>query len=316
MENSNEHEKRDCIIDIVKALGIILMVIGHSGSPFAKWIYLFHMSLFFIVSGYCLKDNYSNSLDTIISFCRKRVCSLYVPCVLFNSTVILLHNRFVHFYLVDDIQYDIKLICIKLLKAILFSGGEQLSGATWFLRTMFASQLLYVIIEAFCKKISKRYEALKCFIFLCSLLISWKIPVEIDGYKYFNVLTAIPLLHVGHTLRKYDIKIRTCYIIPCVIFLGIAPKLGVEIDFAVNLIGNPFVFLACAISGYVACYVMACWIAEFPVMKKISEYIGKSTLPIMLFHFIALKIVTFFEIKLEKGSLKKWPVIQYMMQVV
>ena len=48
---------RNEIIDIAKAIGIILMVIGHTRCPeyLRHLIYLFHMPLFFILSGYFLQ---------------------------------------------------------------------------------------------------------------------------------------------------------------------------------------------------------------------------------------------------------------------
>lgn len=63
MEQEN---KRNPLIDYMKAIGIILMVMGHSGSPITLWIYLFHMSLFFIISGYCIKEYYSDSLSNTL----------------------------------------------------------------------------------------------------------------------------------------------------------------------------------------------------------------------------------------------------------
>jgi acyltransferase len=52
---------RDDSIAIAKALGIILVVIGHSTynagyqDEVKKFIYMFHMPLFFILSGYFFK---------------------------------------------------------------------------------------------------------------------------------------------------------------------------------------------------------------------------------------------------------------------
>lgn len=43
--------KRDSTIDIIKGFGIILMVMGHSGSPLTGLIYMFHMAIFFMASG-------------------------------------------------------------------------------------------------------------------------------------------------------------------------------------------------------------------------------------------------------------------------
>ena len=39
-------------IDTLKAIGIMLVFLGHSGAPFHDGIYLFHMPLFFIISGF------------------------------------------------------------------------------------------------------------------------------------------------------------------------------------------------------------------------------------------------------------------------
>lgn len=47
-------KKRNDTLSIVKAIGIILMVIGHSGCPkyLNDYLYMFHMPLFFFCSGY------------------------------------------------------------------------------------------------------------------------------------------------------------------------------------------------------------------------------------------------------------------------
>ena len=47
-------------VGYLKALGILLMVLGHSGNTLHvnHFIYMFHMPLFFIASGYCFKEKY------------------------------------------------------------------------------------------------------------------------------------------------------------------------------------------------------------------------------------------------------------------
>ena len=63
--------QRNQSIDIAKAVGIILMVVGHfNGLPlwFEKWIFSFHMPLFFILSGYLFKPKIDRRIKIMNHF--------------------------------------------------------------------------------------------------------------------------------------------------------------------------------------------------------------------------------------------------------
>lgn len=51
---------RDDGVTIAKAIGILLMVAAHAGAPdvASRFIVMFHMPLFFFMSGYCFKEKY------------------------------------------------------------------------------------------------------------------------------------------------------------------------------------------------------------------------------------------------------------------
>lgn len=51
-------EKRIDWIDYAKAIGIFLVVVGHTyaGNALTNWIYSFHMPLFFFLSGTMLRN--------------------------------------------------------------------------------------------------------------------------------------------------------------------------------------------------------------------------------------------------------------------
>ena len=61
----------DQVINWLKAIGIILVVLGHSAfqTPIECFVGLFHISIFYFTAGYCFKDKYidtyfiSNGLD-------------------------------------------------------------------------------------------------------------------------------------------------------------------------------------------------------------------------------------------------------------
>ena len=72
----------DSKIDIVKAIGIILMVFYHAGAPGKNFVYLFHMDLFFISSGYCYRHD---SEKKPWEYVKREILTLYVPFVVYNS---------------------------------------------------------------------------------------------------------------------------------------------------------------------------------------------------------------------------------------
>lgn len=61
---SEAGNKRDNCVDIVKGIAIIFMVLGHIGisDDITRFIYLFHMAVFFMASGYCYSEKYSQSV--------------------------------------------------------------------------------------------------------------------------------------------------------------------------------------------------------------------------------------------------------------
>ena len=72
-------ESRDKRIDILKAIGIICVVAGHSGSKLTSWFYTFHLPLFFIITGYLRYGRKENWKD----FIKKKAKTTILPYVVF-----------------------------------------------------------------------------------------------------------------------------------------------------------------------------------------------------------------------------------------
>ena len=53
---SSNPPNRDITIDIAKGIAILLVVLGHLQNPINKYIYAFHMPLFFFLSGMFVKE--------------------------------------------------------------------------------------------------------------------------------------------------------------------------------------------------------------------------------------------------------------------
>ena len=147
MEIKNERVES---IDIIKGIGIVLVVLGHSGFSGTKFIYLFHMSIFFIAAGYCYSSKYSESIQAILGLVKRRFFTLYIPYVVSNIILLFFHNIFVRRQIYTDNPafleqtiggnaygligpYSIKQFLYNLFLIVGFVGGEQL-GLLFFLQ--------------------------------------------------------------------------------------------------------------------------------------------------------------------------------------
>lgn len=69
-------------VDYAKAIGILLVYIGHTGIPdeIKNRIYLFHMPLFFVISGFLWNQDKYESLN-ITEFVKKKMVSYIIPYI-------------------------------------------------------------------------------------------------------------------------------------------------------------------------------------------------------------------------------------------
>ncbi|MGL4403323.1 MAG: acyltransferase family protein, partial [Fusobacteriaceae bacterium] len=76
--------KRNHTIDIVKGLGIFLVILGHNPNPLNGYIFSFHMPLFFILGGI-----YHSSKGEYLTFLKKKANALLVPYISFSISLFL-----------------------------------------------------------------------------------------------------------------------------------------------------------------------------------------------------------------------------------
>ena len=164
-----EKKKREEFIDIAKGIAILCVIIGHTWKnayPADKrlmvFIYSFHMPLFFILSGWCLKSTDVKISSVIV----KKIKQLVVPYVVINfirtmimSTELFLKTEFWRslFYAAGrDMQKGI--------------DGKPVSqiGMTWFLMSLFMCQILYLCV----KKISEEYEVSMWLLIICLAMMA------------------------------------------------------------------------------------------------------------------------------------------------
>lgn len=132
-------KQRDQRIDVLKGIGIICVVWAHLRGYFSMEIYIFHMSLFFFLSGmsYRRKKN----------FVWSRIKSLLVPIVFYLALFALV-------YWIDGGR-----LVSRIGRTSLFKPTE-IDGPLWFLISLFTIAVAYWGLEGWLK--SKARLALIC----------------------------------------------------------------------------------------------------------------------------------------------------------
>ena len=159
MANNNGY---NIALGYLKAFGIILMVIGHLGMDniFIKFIYMFHMPLFFIASGYCFKEKY---IATPVKYLRSKVKGIWWPYAKWSLLFLLLHNVFIYLHLYEE-PYDYLVSAsshfyfpriLKTVVAIITTmhGTEPLLGGYWFLNALFFGSLIAWLVIRYVKNL-------------------------------------------------------------------------------------------------------------------------------------------------------------------
>lgn len=186
-----EETKRIDEVDILKGIGIILMITGHIefGSVYDKWIHSFHMPMFFIISGFLfhVKD------VSLFNFIKRKSKPLLIPYFLFA----LIHYLF--WIILCLIKNNLSISnLLNPLEHIFFinTSGMPIAGALWFLTSLFLVEIIYFIIL---KNFSSSWRRFLVFIFS---ILGCIIP------KYFRLpfgadisFMAIGLFEIGYALK-------------------------------------------------------------------------------------------------------------------
>ena len=315
---------RDTVISIAKGIAIILMVVAHAEAPgwLCKFIFEFHMPLFFITAGYFFSLKYLNDEAT---FVKKRVKGLYWPFVKWSVFFLIIHNwmfdigilneRFgnetggvTHPYTWHQIQQNLWHIFTAM------GGYDQfLCGAFWFFRGLFVASILYLIIYKVVLHVlpEKRANAAPYLICLIMLLLcAWK---TYEGLKIITLvqggyrdLMGCFFFGCGFIFRQYAGQYRQFIgrhyaamwttILFAVIVLLFSKYLTANMNWRSTFV--QFLSLPIpALLGFLMTYNISLWLDRHEGrLKQFLVYTGNNTLNIFIFHIVAYKVVSLLKI--------------------
>ena len=257
---------REDWIDNLKGIGIALVVLGHMKipEPLGKLIFSFHMPLFFFISGYLFKGEFSGR------YVRGKIDHLIVPYIVYALPLMCLA-------IASGLPFD---YCVRNL---LLGNGLY---TNWFLSSLFTVSIFGGAIVCCCHNwillllisfsicvLGQTLPILQHPLVLSShtwapALVFWLVGFLFADRRLFQSLCG------GAWLR------RTCVIVILVLVAGLH-LLNIRPSIAEVKLGNPFLFYPAGLALIALNAIVCRWLGGRATFVR---YLGRNSLLIMIWH--------------------------------
>ncbi len=292
-------------ISIAKAIGIILMVVGHAGCPdyICRYIYMFHMPLFFFCSGYFLKQ--PCMVKHVQTFVLHRIYGLYFPYVKWSVLFLLFHNVFyeIGFYSSEDTHhYTLYEFGCKLLHVVTsMNGHEQLLDPFWFLKQLFLSSLIAYIVLYMLRKwvLWKRLAFMSIVALLLSIVFKYYhlgLPIIWDLSIVFLSVFFFLMGHIYRNMEKTEYYKWYTIVFPATLLAVMVWLYDDSLDMLWYDCKSVLLYVSFAPMGILLTFCLSYYLEKKSVRWSLY-YIGNHTMPILVLHLLAFKLVSYLRIQ-------------------
>ncbi|MFR0716564.1 acyltransferase family protein [Enterobacterales bacterium BD_CKDN230030183-1A_HGKHYDSX7] len=275
---------RNAAIDSARGLGILIVVLGHTpGIPptLLKFIYSFHMPMFFVLSGYLFKSE-SVQLGAKLSSLLNRLIVPYffigltcaIPSILTGHTA--------------SVSEFFARVCYTIYSV---PGANYTFYATpiWFLTCLFCVELIYAYLYS-------RFHKLIGLSICISVITGLCVLRYLDYYFPWNIqlaLVAVGFYHLGTMLRGIRFFERgRCSIIWILVSFGICYVAVInsttKVDFSQGEVGDLLLFAVTTLSGSVGVLGLATWLGG----TRVLTFFGLNTIFILGYNYWIIKLST------------------------
>lgn len=273
MDNS-----RIAYLDMMKGIGIFLVVLGHVSSigVLHHWIYSFHMPLFFFLSGFAF--HLSNKTE----FIKRKASRVLIPYFLFSFL------SFFYWVFIERFFRPADVSPISAFLSMFVANGENSPNiALWFLPCLFVTELVFCTVW----KCYKSDIFLGTFLifssvigFLLPNLIQIRLPWSLD-----TMFVAIVYYGIGyylasrHMVLVNNLNKKSLYMIFFLILFFLFSIgclfLNGPVDLNKAIYHNYFWFYFAALSG-----IFFTLLLSKTFTNKVVRYFGENTLLILCIH--------------------------------
>lgn len=268
---SSQNSKRLNSIDIARGIGIILVYLGHSlppGNEVRNFIFLFHMPLFFFISGYLVDEKKYR----IIDFCISRVKSILFPCVTYGGFATIIE-------VLTNEKYNI------------YTIKDSLPHVFWFLPVLFFSELLlFVLLKIF------RTDNIRWGVFTILIIVGMNLLPLQCVYDLSLVPLCTSYCILGYLSKFLQIgKVKNSLVfsvfldLPLIVYALCLSKTN-NLDH--HVVCDEYWGYFLSILGIFSVYLLSNAIAEKNnKLKQFLQYCGKNSLVIFALHITIIKVL-------------------------
>ncbi|MDO4647379.1 MAG: acyltransferase family protein [Eubacteriales bacterium] len=302
--------RRIAWLDLAKGIGIMLVVWAHARGPGMTYIYLFHMPMFFMISGYLY-----NAKDSWPRFVWKRICSLYIPFIFWNVLAHLI--RYWTQYLPITWETTRTWIINTLLT---MDKNSRIFGVSWFLGSLFLMAVVYKTLDVLlCWMPLRKWFFMLLFTVAACVSFVIPLPFALNRTLILSMFYAFGVLMKEHKDSWEKILHPSWGIVLGVVFFCIFVYFGKDhySNMGKNDYSSPaFFVLSSFMMSYVilyGSYLVDKWIFKIGTLWKdhlvgriiagllrgleqITLWFGKNSMDMVLWQFLCFRVVTIIQI--------------------
>lgn len=300
--NNNREGQRDKYIDILRGIGIISVVLGHSSNTDFYWnqnidylrrfVYVYHLAIFFFASGCLYKTK------TTINYWRGIIKNQYLKFVITEFLSLTLIPFWVKLNVIEPLGHTE--VIHRIIYIFMFQSEGVLVGPMWFMTYFFIGSIIY----HFCDKFVLLFPKSNYYLAKGSIAIVVSISGIILAFKGISLPFWIQygmsiqfIVFFGEYIYQNNAKllkifknnylfIPTAFIIICLLLIT-----GEQVELSKNLLFGYWGYIPILIVGILFCTSFASVIEKFRTLSKIVSYFGQNSYWIMAFHFWGFKLI-------------------------
>ena len=300
--------ERNISLDVAKGIGIILIVFGHirngDSDPTLlnaiSFVYYFHVTLFFFLSGY-----FASPKRDFSQYAGKKVKQLLIP-YLGANLVLYIVETLVHLFIIKDGVVNTGFVYF--LRVLLGIDPVALAGATWFLMSLFWVGIAYWVVFHLCKK--DELLALICSIIIAIFGYALQLTVDFYGVVFIaRTCIILSLYALGYFFKSkgyLDIitKRTVGTIISLIGSLVILLCFFFIVKYRVNFFwqrgDNLLYFYITGLSGTIMIISLSHLLTKAIKQIVFLPYCGSGSLWILIGHYAVFMLINLLQIVISK----------------